>query len=854
MAEGLFGGRIALGEEIGRGAMGVVYKAVLNGSDVAVKVLHPHLTSDLAVVGRFVREHQALSRIDHPNVVRVIELVVDDPRLGIVMEHLDHPDLGRVIASGIDPRRAVRLANGIASGVAAIHDAKVAHRDLKPANVIVAEMAGDDGEVREIPKIADFGVSRLIGQSVVNASTTTLGTPLYMSPEATGGSTPIGQPADIYSLGVMLFEMLVGHPPYQAEEPIAVAVAHVNSPIPVLGGVPDQLSELLHSMLSKEAAARPDAATVAAALDLLSPIIPPDLQPTVLNEPSVDLSNGSRTSPQRHTNDARNGDETVAAYHRPPEHRSPATVLVAESNRRPASPLDDHVPGPNQRSAGHTGSFGYPSGNGNHGRESRPILGYAPPEHPGTANTPGGAGTSPPDRPAHSSYRPVGNRRALAPTTASSVRRTWLPFGLAALALLLIVPIGLFAWSRSRSGGADVEAGTTEAAFSFMPHLGANGLITTRRWELGLDRQGRRVITAEVIVANSGTEPVEAIHYEAFPEFIDAEHLVSTFRPEPDQVRGDPGVAIFEIGELAPRARFILVYDMLAPDNITSVEELQALAESQMGVEAAFLESLPARAAQEAMQTDGVLSSLRLSPSRLALAVGETASADLLGTLTDGTSVDPAALASAVWVVEDPSIAEITADNSIRGLRAGRTTVTVSVGEMEATLSLSVLTPEVAADTTTTTRSSTSVPTTSSSTTPPATSTTGPSSSTTAAGSSTSVSTTASSTTATSTTTPSSTTTTQEANLTMSALGVEVNNDGSFKITFTTNLCTIANYQGAGQSYITPGWPEVTGPCWESHGQNFTAVDPGSYDIVVRSRSAGGQIARRTTTVVIPEP
>lgn len=87
----------------------------------------------------------------------------------------------------------------------------------------------------------------------------------------------------------------------------------------------------------------------------------------------------------------------------------------------------------------------------------------------------------------------------------------------------------------------------------------------------------------------------------------------------------------------------------------------------------------------------------------------------------------------------------------------------------------------------------------------------------------------------------------------MSPLGVQIRKDDSFKIAFTTNLCTIANYQGAEQSYVTPGWPEVTGPCWQSHGQNFTAVGPGSYDVVVRTRSEGGQQAARRTTVVIPD-
>ncbi len=847
LAEGLFGGRIALGEEIGRGAMGVVYKAVLDGSNVAVKVLHPHLTSDLVVVGRFVREHQALSRIDHPNVVRVIELVVDDPRLGIVMEYLNHPDLGQVIASGIDARRAVHLAAGIASGVSAIHDARVAHRDMKPANVIVADVVDNDGAMHEVPKIADFGVSRLIGHSVVSSSTTTLGTPLYMSPEATGGSTPIGRPADVYSLGVMLFEMLTGHPPYQAEEPIAIAVAHVKGPVPVLGGVPDQLSELLEAMLAKDAADRPDAAAVASTLTLLAPMIPPDLRPTVLNAAVLDLRDLSEIPSHTTSSEEFRSDETVAGYGRPPAPRSSATVLVA-----------DHDPGPSVVVDGSRVVA--------NGREGRSILGYGPPEHSGNGGrngppegarwTTGDTSTSPGDRPEH-------GRRDLAPTTASSARRPWLPLALTALALLILIPIGWFAWSRNRAGAADIGAGTTDAAFSFMPHLGANGLITTRRWELAVDGRGRRVIDAEVIVANSGTEPVEATHYEAFPKVINADHLLSTFRPEPDDVVADPGVAIFEIGELAPRARFVLVYSMLAPDNITSVEELQALAESLLDVEAQFLESLPTRAAQEAMETDGVLASLTLSPSRLELAVGELGTAELLGTLSDGTSIDPAALASAVWVVADPMIAEVTANNSIRGLRPGRTTVTVSVGEIEATLGLAVLTPEVAADTTTSrptsslTSTSTSVPSTTLTTAGSTTSST----TETTAGSSTSVSTTSSTVASTTETTAGSTTsststssTIGEAALSMSALGVKTNDDGSFRITFTTNLCTIANYQGAGQSYITPGWPEVVGPCWQSHGQNFTPVAPGSYEIVVRSRSAGGQQARRTTTVVIPEP
>ena len=258
------GGAYLLQELIGVGGMGRVYRGVQNalGRTVALKVIHPHLLGDEQTVARFYNEARAASRLNHPSSVGIIDFGrTDDGILYLVMEHLAGKDLATVIAEeGPLPfPRIVSILRRIVSALGEAHALGVIHRDLKPENILILQSRRGDDQV----KVVDFGLATITGSQSTSITTPGLvcGTPDYMSPEQ-GRGDPLDARADLYSLGVMLFELLTDRLPFTDDTPTKVVLRHIHDPIPEpreiapFRDIPLELADIAKKLLAKEAAGR----------------------------------------------------------------------------------------------------------------------------------------------------------------------------------------------------------------------------------------------------------------------------------------------------------------------------------------------------------------------------------------------------------------------------------------------------------------------------------------------------------------------------------------------------------------------------------------------------------------------
>jgi serine/threonine protein kinase len=245
----LINGRFRLEEQIGSGGMSTVYRAfdeVLERS-VAIKVMHASISSDGVQLERFRREARTAAQLSHPHIVTVIDAGEDEGHPFIVLEYIDGETLkDRIRREGPLPvPEAVAYAIEIGRALSAAHLTQLVHRDVKPQNVLI------DPEGRA--KLTDFGISRSLLDHGLTATGRVLGTTDYVSPEQALGEV-VGEPSDVYSLGICLFEMLTGSVPFKAESQVGVAMKHVREAMPDVQKLRPEISAALASVVEKATA------------------------------------------------------------------------------------------------------------------------------------------------------------------------------------------------------------------------------------------------------------------------------------------------------------------------------------------------------------------------------------------------------------------------------------------------------------------------------------------------------------------------------------------------------------------------------------------------------------------------
>lgn len=242
---GLTLGHCTIEELLGQGGMARVYRGKQENLDrhVAIKVLPPYYAADPAFVERFKLEARAMARLSHPNIVTVHDAGEENGRLYIVMEYVAGGTLKEHMASPMQMREITRIIHEVASALTYANSMGIIHRDVKPVNVLM--------DVGGRAVLSDFGIAKVLATSAALTHTGAgVGTPEYMSPEQCRGGT-VDARADIYALGVMLYEMLTGHTPFEADNYTALAHSHIYEPVPPPSRLNPRISPAVQAVIMK---------------------------------------------------------------------------------------------------------------------------------------------------------------------------------------------------------------------------------------------------------------------------------------------------------------------------------------------------------------------------------------------------------------------------------------------------------------------------------------------------------------------------------------------------------------------------------------------------------------------------
>ncbi len=250
MSSRLLSGRYELLEKIGDGGMAVVYKGrdKLLNRFIAVKILRPEFTKDPTFVENFKRESQAAAGLTHPNIVGVYDVGREGNINYIVMELIEGKTLNTIIEeeAPMDYKKVIDISKQVAAALRVAHKNKIIHRDVKPHNIMIT----NDGVV----KLADFGIARAVNDATLSTGSKIVGSVHYFSPEQARGNY-VDERSDIYSLGIVMYEMLTGKVPFDGENPVTVALKHINEeiqpPSELVEGIPPALERCVMKATSK---------------------------------------------------------------------------------------------------------------------------------------------------------------------------------------------------------------------------------------------------------------------------------------------------------------------------------------------------------------------------------------------------------------------------------------------------------------------------------------------------------------------------------------------------------------------------------------------------------------------------
>jgi serine/threonine protein kinase len=250
-------GKYEIGALLGEGGMAQVYKGRQTAlkRDIAIKLIHTHLIDQQGFIERFQREAQLIAALRHPNIVQVYDFDTQDGIFYMVMEFIDgltlSAKLGQLRAQNtlLSLSQVSDLLQSLSNALDYAHAQGMIHRDIKPGNV----MFTSKGQ----PVLTDFGLAKIVGGTSQNTSSLVVGTPMYMSPEQAYGESGDAR-SDIYSLGVMLFELTTGVPPFQGNTPLSILIKQVNEPLPSPRKINPNLPEAVEQIIVKATAKKPD--------------------------------------------------------------------------------------------------------------------------------------------------------------------------------------------------------------------------------------------------------------------------------------------------------------------------------------------------------------------------------------------------------------------------------------------------------------------------------------------------------------------------------------------------------------------------------------------------------------------